>query len=235
MLPDQRTAPAASSGGNTDFPASPHPGNGLATSSLDTVEASARLTGMLGLILMVGLLVEGVTLLSIRHLVVVHIIVGLLLVPATLLKLGSVWFRFASYYAHHPEFRRAGPPSPLLRLMGPVVVASTVLLFASGIWLAAIGPGKPTLAAAIHKASFVIWFGAMSVHVLGHLRELPRTAFGDWITRGGRRVVMAGHALTPVRGTLGRAVAVVSAVGLGIALTIASGKIAQPWHLWGGG
>ena len=199
------------------------------------VEASARLTGMLGLILIAGLFIEGVTLVSIRHLVVVHILVGLLLVPATLLKLGSVGFRFAAYYTRHPEFRRAGPPAPVLRLMGPVVVISTVSLFVSGVWLAVTGPGRPSLAAGIHKASFVIWFGSMSIHVLGHLRELPGMALGDWLTRTGRRVVVTGRTLMPVRGAAGRVAAVGVAIGLGIVVTILSSGIAHPWHQWGGG
>ena len=35
-----------------------------------------------------------------------------------------------------------------------------------------------------HKASFVLWFGAMAIHVLGHFLETPRLAGADY----GRRV-----------------------------------------------
>ena len=32
----------------------------------------------------------------------------------------------------------------------------------------------------LHKATFVVWFGAMTVHVLGHLVDTYRLAPRDW-------------------------------------------------------
>jgi len=31
-----------------------------------------------------------------------------------------------------------------------------------------------------HKASFIVWFAAMTVHVVGHAVETPGLAFADW-------------------------------------------------------
>ena len=45
----------------------------------------------------------------------------------------------------------------------------------------------------MHKASFVLWFLAMTVHVLGHLAEVARLAPGDWLRRTRRDVRGAGR------------------------------------------
>lgn len=44
----------------------------------------------------------------------------------------------------------------------------------------------------IHKVSFVLWFAAMTVHVLGHLAETARLAPADWLKRTRRDVKGAG-------------------------------------------
>ena len=44
----------------------------------------------------------------------------------------------------------------------------------------------------MHKASFLLWFGAMTVHVLGHLGEVFRLAPRDWLRRTRREVTGAG-------------------------------------------
>jgi hypothetical protein len=52
--------------------------------------------------------------------------------------------------------------------LGPVIVLLTVLVFGSGVMLAVTGPGQgPWLL--LHKASFILWFCAMTIHVLASL------------------------------------------------------------------
>ena len=70
---------------------------------------------------------------------------------------------------------RKGPPAPLLRLLGPVVVLTSCGVIGSGIMLAFAGPGPgPWLF--LHKALFVLWFGAMTIHVLAYAPRLARLA-----------------------------------------------------------
>ena len=52
-------------------------------------EGNARLIGWTGLVLLVLLAIEGVTILDIRPLLSVHVFVGLLLIPPVALKLGA--------------------------------------------------------------------------------------------------------------------------------------------------
>jgi hypothetical protein len=158
----------------------------------DRVEANARLTASTAAVLLVLLAVEGATLLGVRSLLAVHVFVGALLIPPVLLKTGSTLYRFARYYAGDPEFRRKGPPMLLLRLLGPVVVVLTAVVLATGVALMFAGQGWRSSMLFLHKASFVLWFGAMAVHVLGHLGETARVAPRDWLRRTRRSVRGAG-------------------------------------------
>jgi hypothetical protein len=79
----------------------------------------------------------GVTVLSVRRLLPEHLLLGFLLIPPLALKMASTGYRFGRYYNADPESRRAGPPQLLMRLIAPIVVISTVAIFATGIelWL----------------------------------------------------------------------------------------------------
>jgi hypothetical protein len=59
------------------------------------------------------------------------------------------------------------------------VVVTTVVLFASGVTLAIVGRHSQ-IVYGIHKASFIAWFAAMTVHVLGHVWSTPSVAVRDW-------------------------------------------------------
>ncbi|MHB1931226.1 MAG: hypothetical protein ACYDEN_11840 [Acidimicrobiales bacterium] len=164
------------------------PVGGIRRSSVRAVEANARLTAGTAVILLVLLAAEGVTILRIWPLLGPHVAVGLILVPPVLLKMASTSWRFVRYYLGDPGFRAKGPPAPALRLLGPFVVVLTVLLFASGIALLFYPNGLGGRILQLHKASFVLWFFAMAVHVLGHLEETGRLAPRDWLPRSRRRV-----------------------------------------------
>jgi hypothetical protein len=81
-----------------------------------------------------------------------------------------------------------GPPPVLLRLLGPVVVILTLVLLFSGVGLLLVSRQWLPLLLKVHKASFVLWFGAMTIHVLGHLGEVFRLAPRDWLRRSRREV-----------------------------------------------
>ncbi len=156
------------------------------------VEANSRLTGTVAAVLLVLLAAEGVTVLRVRALLTPHVFIGMLLVPPVLLKIGSTGYRFVRYYTGSPAYRRKGPPPIALRVLGPFVVVLTVCLFASGIGLLYAGPGLRHDLALVHKASFVLWFGAMAVHVLGHLLDTARLAPRDFYRHTRKQVEGAG-------------------------------------------
>ena len=128
-----------------------------------------QLTAFAGVLLIAFLAVEGATLLNLRALLTVHAFVGMFLLPIVLLKLGSTGWRMARYYLGREEYVRRGAPAfPLRVLVAPVVVASTLVLFGTGVYLLATHEVEGT-AVGLHKASFVVWVVATSVHVLARL------------------------------------------------------------------
>jgi hypothetical protein len=133
-----------------------------------------ELTALAGFSLFVLLAVEGVTLLFLRPLLPVHIVVGLLLVPPVLLKLGATGWRFLHYYLGDGEYVRRGPPRLLLRALAPLLVFSTVAVLATGILLVLAGPEHRDPWLLLHKASFVVWAPAFGVHVLAYVWRVPR-------------------------------------------------------------
>jgi hypothetical protein len=128
-----------------------------------------QLTALAGILLVVFLAVEGATLLNLNALLTVHAFVGMFLLPVVALKMGSTAWRMGSYYLGREDYVRRGPPAfPLRVLVAPVVVASTIVLFGTGIYLLAVHETHGT-AVGLHKASFVVWFVATSIHVLARL------------------------------------------------------------------
>ncbi|HWG73540.1 MAG TPA: hypothetical protein VG184_05755 [Acidimicrobiales bacterium] len=166
------------------------------------VESNSRLTGSTAAVLFVLLFAEGLTLVSVRSLLSWHVFIGMLLVPPVLLKIGSTGWRFVRYYRGAPAYRRKGPPPLLLRLLGPVVVVLTVLLFASGIGLVLAPHSLRHTLKFAHTASFVLWLGAMTIHVLGHLVETARLAPLDWARRTRHDVAAAGARQWALAGSL---------------------------------
>jgi cytochrome c biogenesis protein CcdA len=147
----------------------------------------------------------------------------MLLVPPVLLKVGSTSWRFVQYYTGSPEYRAKGPPSVSLRLLGPIVVVLTFIVFVSGIVLL-LGPsGLRSQMLLVHKASFLLWLAVMTIHVLGHLLDTSRLAPRDWFGRTRREVRGAGL----------RQWSLAMSVALGLMLAILVMPRVGPWLVSG--
>ncbi len=183
------------------------------------VESNTRLTAATGATLFVLFAAEGLTILRVRQLLSFHVFIGMLLIPPVLLKIATTGYRFSRYYLGAPAYRRKGPPAPLLRLLGPFVVVLTLAVILTGIALLVVGPSLRGEMLFLHKATFVLWFGAMVVHVLGHLLETARFAPRDWLYATRRDVTGAGA----------RRWAVVTSVALGVPLGLLLLGRVGPW------
>jgi hypothetical protein len=172
-------------------------------------------------VLIVLLAALGVTILSIGSLIWWHVLLGMLLIPPVLLKLGSTGWRFAQYYWRSPEYVRRGPPLLPLRLMAPLVIAATLAVFATGVALLVVGPEGGVLVG-LHKASFVVWFVVTAIHVLAHLRSIPKLAAADW-----RSTALSAEGSLP--GTGWRRLLLAGSIVAGAILAIATVRYAQPW------
>jgi hypothetical protein len=152
------------------------------------VEGNARLTSSVAAVIFVVLAIEGVTIVRIGRLLDLHVFIGVLLIPIVLVKIGSTTWRFAKYYRGDPEYRLKGPPALVLRLLGPLVIALTLVVLASGVALIELPGSMRQELSLIHKASFILWIAVMTIHVLGHLGETLRLAPRDWLVRTRRQV-----------------------------------------------
>ncbi len=180
-----------------------------------------RLTTATGAVLLVLLALLGVTILRIHGLLWLHMFVGMLLIGPVLLKLSSTGYRFIRYYSANPRYRRKGPPPLALRVLAPMVVLSTVVVFASGVALLLAGPSSRQTLLPIHKDSFIVWVALTALHVLGHLPAMPAALRADY----GRAAALSSD----VTGRAGRALALAGALVAGALLAVLVIPEFAPW------
>ena len=142
-------------------------------------DGNERLTSSTGLILLVLLAVETLTTVALRTYLNVHLFLGLLLLPPVALKLVTTGWRFARYYTGSKPYVLAGPPRMLLRVLAPLLVASTLALFGTGVAMIVVGHRGGELRT-LHTFSFVAWGVLIGVHVLAYLTRVVRDGTMDW-------------------------------------------------------
>ena len=181
-----------------------------------------RLTAMTGAVLLFLLAAEGVTIAFKQQLLTAHFFIGMLLIGPVLLKMGSTMYRFARYYTGSAPYVRKGPPALVLRLLGPVVILTSVGVIGSGVALAFTGPGTgASWWLFLHKATFVLWFGALAIHVLWYAPQLPRLLRAGSPGRDRVRRTLAGAGR--------RWLALTVALAAGLVIAFATYHLAVPW------
>jgi hypothetical protein len=165
---------------------------------------------------LIGLLAaEGYTIVNMRGIVTVHMFIGLVLIPPVGLKLGSTGYRFARYYSGSRPYRAKGPPMLPLRLLAPVLVAATLVVFVTGVLLLVAGHNLHAVLQ-LHQLSFIVWGVVFAVHLLAYLPRMARSL------RAARREAVPGAGL--------RAMLVAATVGGGAALALALLPAIDAWH-----
>lgn len=183
-------------------------------------EGNARLTASNGALLIVLLLIEGFTILDVRGYITLHTVIGLMLIGPVLLKCASTGYRFVRYYTGKPAYLRKGPPHVVLRVIGPLVIISSLSVIGTGVGLLAVH-GRGDLLLTAHQASFIVWLALTSVHVLGHIREAAIDT-----TRELRR----SRADDPAaRGRVARLTALAAALVIGVGVAAVFTPSASSW------
>ncbi len=165
-------------------------------------DGNEELTAITAVVLLALLAALGVTVLRVHQLLNPHMFLGMLLLGPVSLKIASTGYRFTRYYTGDARYVKKGPPELVMRLTAPIVVLSTIGVFATGVVLLVAGPSSRSPFSALHKGSFIIWVAATAIHVLGHLPQLPgslragaRTRERSWDDhgsgRGGRALALA--------------------------------------------
>ena len=141
---------------------------------------NALLTAWTALVLLVGSVAELLTLFDVTGLISWHVAIGALLVPPALMKTASTGWRLAHYYSRTGSYVEAGPPPLLLRLLGPLVVVSTLGLLGSGVLLVLLGPAAAHASlldvigfrvdwVTVHQGFFAVWATVTGLHLLGRI------------------------------------------------------------------
>jgi hypothetical protein len=141
---------------------------------------NALLTAWAALVLLVGSVAELLTLFDVGGLISWHVAIGALLVPPALMKTASTGWRLVHYYSRNRPYVEAGPPPLLLRLLGPLVVMSTLGLLGSGVLLVLLGPAAAHTSlmdvlgfrvdwVTVHQSFFAVWATVTGLHLLGRI------------------------------------------------------------------
>jgi hypothetical protein len=186
---------------------------------LGGTEGNEILTSATAVVLILLLIAEGVTIVLIGDLLSAHMFIGMALIGPVLLKLGSTGYRFARYYTGARVYREKGPPRLLLRVLAPLLVITTLTIFATGVVLLLSGR-RSDLVFNLHKLSFIVWGAFFAVHFLAHLPQTARSLGGDW-TRSSRRRVPGSEL---------RLGLLIGSIGGGLALALAVLSLITGWH-----
>jgi hypothetical protein len=151
------------------------------------VLGNERLTVLTSSVLLAVIGVEMGTSPILNRAFVLHVVVGVGLCSPLAVKLGSTGYRFVRYYTHSPAYVRRGPPRLFLRVLGPILVAVTLVMMGSGIGLLVWGPLHPFLY--IHVISALIWLPLIVVHVVAHIPNISRSLTEDWGPPSGNQPV----------------------------------------------
>ncbi len=182
-------------------------------------EGNELLTSATGAVLTALLIAEGITILWLGGLRTEHMFIGLVLIPPIVLKLGSTGYRFVRYYSGAPRYRAKGPPQLALRLLAPLLVVATVIVFASGVALLLIGH-RSDVVLELHKVSFIVWGACFGVHFLWYL---PRA----W---GALAASLRAARAERTPGSLVRGLLVSASLGGGVALALVLLSLIESWH-----
>lgn len=194
---------------------------GTAPDAPDAPDAGARLAAWTGTALLVLLGLVGLTLTDVHAHLVPHLLLGLCLVPPVLLKVAVTARRALRYYRGDPDFRRAGPPRPLLRVLAVPVVLSMAAVLVTGVAVPLVPDGLRPPVERLHALLTLGWFAVTSLHVLLHLAGTVRLVGADLHSWPGGGAVARGALLRPG--------AVAAAVLLGVLVAVVALSPVRAW------
>lgn len=186
-------------------------------------DGNERLTATVGLILFVLTVVELGTLLGgLQHFLSLHVFVGLVLLPPIALKLASTGWRFMRYYTRNEDYRAKGAPQLGMRLLAPLLVLFTIVLFGSGVAMGFLHGHSLEIARRLHGPAAFFWTLLVGVHVLVYIRRALGSASADALPATRRKSA----------GARGRAYLVAAAIVAGVILGAATLPSQHQWlHL----
>ena len=195
----------------------------LPAADQDGPQGNERLTAAVGLVLLVLTIVElGTVVFGLHQFLSPHVFVGLVLIPPVLLKLASTGWRFTRYYTGSEPYRLRGAPQLAMRMLAPLLVTATVVLFGSGVAMGILHGHSLVLARRLHGPASVLWMLLVGVHVLVYFKRALTSSKQD-VTATSR---------ASARGARGRTYLLAASVVAGIVVGAATLPVQHHWlHL----
>jgi hypothetical protein len=147
-----------------------------------------------------------------------HVFVGLALIPPVLLKLASTGWRFVRYYTRSTAYAEHGAPKIAMRLLAPLFVAATVVLFGSGVAMGILHGHALEVARRLHGPASVVWLLLFGVHALVYLNRA--------LVGSGREITAAEE---PVPGRRERVSVITAVVISGLVVGLATIPAQHRW------
>lgn len=183
-------------------------------------DGNERLTAAIGVLLLLPIALELATIvLGVHTFMSLHVFVGLALIPPVMLKLGSTGWRFARYYTRSSAYVSHGPPQLAMRMLAPILVSATIVLFGSGVAMGVLHGQALQLARRLHGPTAVIWLVLIGVHVLVYARRA--------LTSSSRDLRLATRPV--VTGVTWRGYALAAALSLGLIAGVATIPSQHRW------
>jgi hypothetical protein len=183
-------------------------------------QGNQRLTAMTGAILLVLFTAEVITTLLMGSLLDLHFFLGMLLIGPVCLKIGSTVWRFCRYYLGSQPYVRRGPPPMLLRVLGPLLILTSVAVLGTGVMLAVTGPTGQW--EQLHQRSFYLWLIVVIIHVVVYAPKLPRLLASR----------PADRAVEALSGRRARWLLLIASLVAGLVLAILTYHLSARWS-WG--
>jgi hypothetical protein len=200
------------------------PGPGAVAEAVESADppGNQRLTAMTGAVLLVLFAAEVITTLLMGSFFSLHFFLGMVLIGPVSLKVGSTVWRFIRYYTGSKPYVRRGPPPTLERMLGPILILTSLAVLGSGVMLAVTGPGGSW--GRIHQLSFYLWLIVVIVHLVVYLPKLP-----NLLSRAPTERAVRALAASRTRWVLLAA----SIIG-GLILAVLTYHLRARWGNWGG-
>jgi hypothetical protein len=196
--------------------------HGRGLDDLSGMAGNERITALAGAVLLALIVIEIVSAVKLSALLSVHVFAGVVLAGPLVVKLGSTGYRFLRYYTRSPVYVRRGPPHLALRVMGPLLIATTLVVIGSGIGLVVTGPAQAGPLLPLHGYSVLVWFPLIAIHTFAHILRLPRLVAEDWQKHSAEQAPGRGLRLSMNLGVL----------VLGVIAAILLLPTAVPWSTW---
>lgn len=143
-------------------------------------DGNERLVSAAGLVLLALSVVELATLvLGLQHFLSLHVFIGLVLLPPIALKIAGTGWRFARYYSRNQAYRMKGAPELAMRMLAPLLVLMTIVLFGSGVAMGFTHGRALEIARRLHGPAAFLWTVLVAAHVLVYLGRAVRSTAAD--------------------------------------------------------